>query len=39
MAKWGAVIPDRELLLDYLSEEYSNKKPPATLALTEDGSK
>ena len=39
MARWGAVIPDRQLLLDYLSEQYSDKQPAADLELTGNGSK
>lgn len=27
MVGWGAVVPDRALLLDYLASEYSNTKP------------
>ena len=27
MAGWGATIPDRQILLDYLAAEYSDTKP------------
>jgi len=27
MVGWGAVVPDRAMLLDYLASEYSNTKP------------
>jgi mono/diheme cytochrome c family protein len=27
MIGWGAVVPDRQTLLDYLSQEYSDSKP------------
>ena len=27
MIGWGAVVPDRQLLIDYLSEQYSDAKP------------
>ena len=33
MMGWGAVVPDKQLLIDYLATEYSNTKPvpiPAT---------
>jgi hypothetical protein len=39
MIGWGAVVPDRQLLLDYLSLEYSEAKPIPTPALSADGSK
>src|SRR5437868_14686075 len=32
MIGWGAVVPDRQLLLDYLSSEYSEAKPIPTPA-------
>lgn len=38
MIGWGAVVPDRELLLDYLSREYSDAKPVPKPALSGDGS-
>jgi|GraSoiStandDraft_57_1057295.scaffolds.fasta_scaffold215237_1 hypothetical protein len=37
MIGWGAVVPDRQLLLDYLSSEYSEAKPIPTPALSADG--
>ncbi len=39
MIGWGAVVPDRKLLLDYLSSEYSEAKPIPTPALSNDGTK
>ena len=27
MTGWGAVVPERQALIDYLSSEYSNTKP------------
>jgi hypothetical protein len=39
MIGWGAVVPGRQLLLDYLSSEYSEVKPAPTQALSGDGSK
>ena len=39
MIGWGAVVPDRQLLLDYLSSEYSEAKPAPPPALSGDGSK
>jgi mono/diheme cytochrome c family protein len=37
MIGWGAVVPDRQLLLDYLSQEYSDSKPVPKPELTGDG--
>jgi hypothetical protein len=28
MIGWGAVVPNRQLLIDYLSQHYSNQQPP-----------
>lgn len=28
MIGWGAVVPNRSLLIDYLSQHYSNTQPP-----------
>jgi hypothetical protein len=28
MIGWGAVVPNRQLLIDYLSQHYSNGQPP-----------
>lgn len=39
MSGWGAVISDRQLLLDYLSEEYSDTKPVPRPELSGDGRK
>jgi mono/diheme cytochrome c family protein len=38
MAGWGAPIKDRELLLNYLSAEYSDAKPVPNDPLSSDGS-
>ncbi len=37
MAGWGADIKDRQLLLDYLSAEYSDTKPVPNAPLSSDG--
>lgn len=37
MIGWGAVVPDRELLLNYLSREYSDAKPVPKPELSGDG--
>ncbi len=39
MAGWGAEIKDKELLLEYLSAEYSDAKPVPQDPLSSDGSK
>lgn len=39
MIRWGAVVPDRQLLLDYLSQEYSDSKPIPRPELSGDGRK
>ena len=28
MIGWGAVVPNRQLLINYLSQQYSNRQPP-----------
>lgn len=38
MIGWGAVVPDKELLLDYLSRDYSDSKPVPKPELSGDGS-
>ncbi len=38
MIGWGAVVPDKELLLDYLSRDYSDSKPVPKPELSDDGS-
>jgi hypothetical protein len=38
MAGWGAEIKDKQLLLDYLSAEYSDAKPIPQPAMSSDGS-
>jgi mono/diheme cytochrome c family protein len=38
MAGWGAPIRDRQLLLDYLGEQYSDAKPMAPAERSGDGS-
>jgi mono/diheme cytochrome c family protein len=37
MIGWGAVVSDRQLLLDYLSQEYSDAKPMAPEELSGNG--
>ena len=37
MMGWGAVVPDKQLLIDYLATEYSNTKPMPTPATSGDG--
>ena len=37
MAGWGAEIKERQLLLDYLSAEYSDAKPVPQAPLSSDG--
>ncbi len=39
MIGWGAVVPDRQLLLDYLSQEFSDTKPMPHDVLSGNGSK
>lgn len=39
MAGWGAQVKDRQALLDYLAEEYSDKNPPAEPEMSGDGTK
>jgi mono/diheme cytochrome c family protein len=38
MAGWGAEMKDKQLLLDYLSTEYSDAKPIPQPAMSSDGS-
>ena len=38
MIGWGAVVPDKELLLDYLSREYADSKPVPKPELSGNGS-
>lgn len=35
MIGWGAVVSDRQLLINYLSEQYSNTLPPPAAVLSE----
>lgn len=37
MIGWGAVVPDKELLLDYLFREYNDSKPVPKPELSGDG--
>ena len=37
MIGWGAVVPDRQVLIDYLSANYSDSKPVPTPARSGDG--
>jgi len=39
MAGWGSEMKDKQLLLDYLSSEYSDAKPIPQAPLSSDGSK
>lgn len=39
MERWGAVIENREALLEYLSSNFGDDKPAPVLQLTGDGSK
>jgi mono/diheme cytochrome c family protein len=39
MAGWGAVLKDRDALLEYLVANYGNDKPLPVPDMTEDGSK
>ena len=36
MLNWGAVVPDRDLLVDYLAQHYSNTQPPPNPVLSAD---
>jgi mono/diheme cytochrome c family protein len=38
MAGWGAKIEDRESLIEYLTANFGDDKPPAPPVLTQDGS-
>jgi hypothetical protein len=37
MVGWGAIVPDRQVLLDYLASQYSDTKPIPTPALSGNG--
>ena len=39
MIGWGAIVPDKKLLVDYLAAEYSDSKPVPMPAMSADGSK
>jgi mono/diheme cytochrome c family protein len=39
MQRWGAMIKDRQLLLDYLSQEYPDTKPTPQPERSADGTK
>lgn len=39
MERWGAVIKDRQVLLDYLSQEYPDTKPVPRPERSGDGTK
>ena len=39
MIGWGAVVPDRKILVDYLTQEYGQNKPPLPGQLTANGTK
>jgi cytochrome c5 len=34
MIGWGAVVPDRQVLVDYLSQHYGNTMPPPVPVLS-----
>jgi mono/diheme cytochrome c family protein len=36
MIGWGAVVSDKELLVKYLAEHYSNTQPPPTPVMSAD---
>jgi quinoprotein glucose dehydrogenase len=36
MIGWGAVVPEPQILIDYLAQHYSNTQPPPVLALSSD---
>ena len=36
MIGWGAVVSNRQLLIDYLTQHYSNAQPPSTPVLSAD---
>jgi cytochrome c5 len=36
MIGWGTVVQDRQLLLDYLTQHYSNLMPPPAPAMSAD---
>lgn len=36
MIGWGAVVPDKQVLIDYLSEHYSNTRPASKTVLSDD---
>lgn len=37
MMGWGAVVTERQALIDYLAADYSNAKPLPTPAMSENG--
>ncbi len=37
MIGWGAMVPDRQALIDYLASEYSDLKPAPPAVLSGDG--
>jgi len=37
MIGWGAVVPDRQILIDYLSQHYSNTTPAPSPVLSSNG--
>ena len=37
MIGWGAVVTERQVLIDYLAAEYSNSKPLPTPVLSQSG--
>jgi quinoprotein glucose dehydrogenase len=39
MIGWGAIVPDKQLLIDFLAVEYSNAKPLPIPAVSADGTR
>jgi len=37
MVGWGAVVPERKVLIDYLATEYSNAKPAPAPEISKSG--
>jgi hypothetical protein len=36
MIGWGAVVPDRQMMIDYLAQHYSNTQAPVPPAISGD---
>ena len=37
MIGWGAVVPERQLLIDYLSQQYGDTKPLSVPSVSQNG--